>query len=109
MCAIQLYNVQSNMLYYYFFEELIPCDHMTVTQKLTIEFCPYFSEDRQQEFLGSVLFLYFLALISVVLRIISRRVGGVRLWWDDYLIVLATVIRDSCRRCPRCSQMDCNF
>lgn len=36
--------------------------------------------------------LMALALISVVLRVISRRVGRVKFWWDDYLIFIAMVL-----------------
>ena len=33
-----------------------------------------------------------LAIVSVVARIFSRKISGMKLSWDDYLILLALVV-----------------
>lgn len=43
---------------------------------------PYFS---------SIVLTYVIALVSVVLRIIARKKGGIKFWWDDWLIFVAMV------------------
>ena len=35
---------------------------------------------------------YAMALVAVVLRLLSRRVVNLTLWWDDWLALLATVL-----------------
>lgn len=35
--------------------------------------------------------LGFLAILSTILRLVSRRMRGVNLGWDDILMILATV------------------
>ena len=36
-----------------------------------------------------------LALVAMVLRLISRRIARLSLWWDDYFILAATVIHSA--------------
>ena len=51
----------------------------------------YQAEDRGPEILGIVIFFFVLALIAVLLRFVSRRVSAVNFWWDDWILLLATV------------------
>lgn len=38
-----------------------------------------------------VSFLYAMAMAAVLLRFMSRKVAHLKLWWDDWLILLAAV------------------
>lgn len=40
-----------------------------------------------------VVSMTILALLSVVLRLVSRRIKGQQLWWDDYMIIFSMVSR----------------
>lgn len=46
---------------------------------------------RQQNVLGVVCFGMVVSTLAVGLRLLARRYLHVKLWWDDYLAVLALV------------------
>lgn len=49
------------------------------------------SEDRRPEVITVSVLVSSLAIFSVVLRIVSRRIMGVRIWLDDWLIIASLV------------------
>ena len=49
------------------------------------------SQDRTDEVRAIFITLIPLSIVAVILRLISRRVARIRLWWDDYLTVVALV------------------
>lgn len=61
-------------------------------QTLAKQLCPNLNDSLAPRVIGVLTVLMALALISVVLRVISRRVGRVTFWWDDYLIFIAMVL-----------------
>ena len=53
---------------------------------------PGFNTDNLQPWTVSVVVsMTILALASVGLRLISRRIKGQPLWWDDYMILFSMV------------------
>ena len=40
---------------------------------------------------ATVVSMTVLALVSVVLRLFSRQLKGMQLWWDDYMILFSMV------------------
>lgn len=53
---------------------------------------PGFNADNIQPWTVSVVVaMTILALVSVALRLLSRRIKGQPLWWDDYMIVFSMV------------------
>ena len=64
------------------------------TQSLAEQLCPVLNEDRKAEVVVVMTLITALALTAVIFRIISRRLGGVKFWWDDYLVFFA-MVRDS--------------
>ena len=46
-------------------------------------------QDASPQITIVVVVLLVIAAITVVLRLISRRLVGINLWWDDWLILLA--------------------
>ena len=48
-------------------------------------------ENRQASMLATVSLLYGITVVFVALRIISRKIQGLGIGRDDYLIVVATV------------------
>ncbi len=61
------------------------------TQSLAKQLCPVLNEDRKVEVIVVTTLVTVLALAAVILRILSRKLGGVKFWWDDYLIFFAMV------------------
>ena len=61
------------------------------TQSLAKQLCPVLNEDRKVEVIVVTTLVTVLALSAVILRMLSRKLGGVKLWWDDYLIFFAMV------------------
>lgn len=49
------------------------------------------ADDRRHELLAAIIPLAILANVSVALRFVSRRIRGVDLRWDDYLVVVGLV------------------
>lgn len=45
----------------------------------------------QDTLLASVISVYVVALLAVITRLISRKTARLRLWWDDWIILLAIV------------------
>lgn len=56
-------------------------------------------EDRTNQLRAILYSLIALSTIAVILRLLSRRVGKIRLWWDDFLTIAALV--------GRCHMMVC--
>jgi hypothetical protein len=53
---------------------------------------PGFNPDNIQPWTVSVVVsMTILALVSVILRLISRRIKGQPFWWDDYMIIFSMV------------------
>jgi len=48
-------------------------------------------ESQQPKMMGIFTTFLILPLIAVGLRILSRRLTRMELWWDDWLILIATV------------------
>ncbi|KAL8772285.1 MAG: hypothetical protein Q9209_002497 [Squamulea sp. 1 TL-2023] len=48
-------------------------------------------QSRQPEIYGGTISLIVLATISVAVRLIARQQSAARLWWDDFIIVVALV------------------
>ena len=48
-------------------------------------------ESRVPELLSIVTAFFTLALSAVTLRLVSRRISSVKLWWDDWILLVATV------------------
>lgn len=59
---------------------------------LAKQLCPNLNDSLAPRVTGVLTMLLALALISVVLRVISRQIGRVKFWWDDYLIFAAMVL-----------------
>ena len=70
----------------------------TETQDWISQLCPRLKESRTNQVIGSVAVLEALAIISVVLRAISKRIGHVKYGWDDYLIFAAWYERPCSKR-----------
>ena len=51
----------------------------------------FIEEDRTLQVKLAVNITYALALVSVALRFVSRRLARSQLWWDDLFVVLAMV------------------
>ena len=49
------------------------------------------NESRGPDMIGAIVSTYCVAIAVVALRIFARRVGKVRLWIDDYLILVGMV------------------
>ncbi len=49
------------------------------------------NESRRPDVTACLVVTTTFALLSVALRLASRKIGGTKLWWDDYLIILAMV------------------
>lgn len=49
------------------------------------------TESRQSWLIAVISVMEGLALLSVALRLISRRIRAQKLWWDDWLIILSMV------------------
>ena len=49
------------------------------------------SETQIPRILGINIATFAIAIISVVLRFVSRQLSSAQLWWDDWLIVSALV------------------
>lgn len=39
--------------------------------------------------LAVIVATFTIALLLIILRIVARRITGVRIWWDDYLAIVA--------------------
>ena len=52
---------------------------------------PDLDDNRNALIIGIYTTLLILTVVSVVLRIASRRVSRAKLWWDDYCIIVALV------------------
>lgn len=53
---------------------------------------PGFNPDNLQPWtVAVVVSMTILALMSVALRLVSRRIKGQPLWWDDYMILFSMV------------------
>jgi hypothetical protein len=63
----------------------------SLASQLCITADPSLNESRTAMIIAIISICIFLSVASVVGRIISRRMSGVKLWWDDYLILLALV------------------
>ena len=48
-------------------------------------------EDRSEELRIIFIALIPAAIVAVILRLVSRRVSRMRIWWDDYMTLLALV------------------
>ncbi|KAL9027104.1 MAG: hypothetical protein Q9196_004326 [Gyalolechia fulgens] len=48
-------------------------------------------ESRQSEIYGGTISLIVLATASVIIRLIARQKSAAKLWWDDFIIVVALV------------------
>ena len=48
-------------------------------------------ENRTPIVVGTVIALLILSLIAIGARLLGRFVGNTKLWWDDWLIMLAAV------------------
>ena len=42
-------------------------------------------------FRATIISLLVITFVAIVLRVISRVVAGLGLWWDDYLVLLSEV------------------
>ena len=49
------------------------------------------NQDRTSEVQAAFIALIVLSTIAVIFRLISRRIAHVKLWWDDYLTIIALV------------------
>jgi hypothetical protein len=49
------------------------------------------SADRSADVEAAAVVTFVLAIAAVVLRLLSRRIKGVRLWIDDWLVIAALV------------------
>lgn len=49
------------------------------------------SETRQPLVLGISISVWLLAMLSIALRVVSRRIKGASLWWDDWIILVSIV------------------
>ncbi|OAQ65351.2 hypothetical protein VFPPC_06466 [Pochonia chlamydosporia 170] len=47
------------------------------------------SEDRRATIVATSVVTWFLAIIAIILRLLSRRMKGIELWLDDWLIIAA--------------------
>ena len=63
----------------------------TVTQSSITKLCPQLGDSRTPVVVIVMAFITTLALISVALRIVSRKLGRIRFGWDDWLIIFAMV------------------
>ena len=52
---------------------------------------PDLEDNRNALIIGIYTTLLILAVVSVVLRLASRRISRAKLWWDDYCILVALV------------------
>ena len=52
---------------------------------------PDLEDNRNALIIGIYTTLLILAVVSVVLRLASRRISRAKLWWDDYCIIVALV------------------
>lgn len=50
-----------------------------------------YDESRQSEIYGGTISLIVLATLSVVVRLLARQRSAAKLWWDDFIIVVALV------------------
>lgn len=50
-----------------------------------------FIEPVQEPLLAGMIVLKLCALTSVGLRVWARRLGGTKLWWDDWILIVLTV------------------
>lgn len=50
---------------------------------------PY--NDRQNQLIVVTSFCLIVSTIAVVLRLIARRQFSIKLWWDDYICIVALV------------------
>lgn len=46
---------------------------------------------RQKQLLGVCIFCLIISTLAVILRLLTRRLFDAKLWWDDYIVVLALV------------------
>lgn len=63
----------------------------TATQSLAKQLCPVLKENRTPEVVSVMIVITVLALASVIFRVVSRKIGHVKFWWDDYLILFVMV------------------
>lgn len=54
-------------------------------------------ETRQPQVIAVAVILWLVAVLSVVLRIVSRRIKNARLWLDDWIIIASVVSSSECR------------
>ena len=52
-------------------------------------------EDKQANAYAATFITWGLAITAVVLRFTARRLSRVKYWWDDWLMLIALVRRDS--------------
>lgn len=53
-----------------------------------------YDQSRTSEVYGGTIPLIVLATILVIIRLIARNISVAKLWWDDYVIVVALVSND---------------
>ena len=59
-----------------------------------------YNQSRIPEVLGGTTTVVVLALMSVGGRIAGRKVSAAKFWWDDWVVMVATV-RNRCLLCER--------
>ena len=66
----------------------------TVAQagSLCLSAVPSLGESRQQEILGTIVFLMVVAIVAVGMRLMARRISAAGWGWDDWLICVALVV-----------------
>lgn len=67
--------------------EWFQCAHnsLTATQSLAKELCPVLDESREAIVIAVIVVITLLSLVLVALRIVSRKVGHVKFWWEYVL------------------------
>lgn len=65
---------------------------LSSARQLCISAVPSLMDSRQHQVVAIIAIFLTLAIISVFLRLISRKISKAKFWWDDYLIVLGLVM-----------------
>ena len=65
----------------------------SIARELCTAAIPSLKDSRQPEIIATFVIIMGLALLSVLLRLISRKISITKFGWDDYLIVFALVSR----------------
>ncbi|KAL9024698.1 MAG: hypothetical protein Q9196_006322, partial [Gyalolechia fulgens] len=64
----------------------------------------FYNQSRTPQFYGGTITLVVVATIAVALRLLARSMSAAKLWWDDWILVLALVSLD--RLFLHCGQSD---